>query len=75
MLKTNGIPSIAKQVEILLHGHPHWCAGDPSLKYDDNGWIFGTRAKALATAALVCPEPALPAGKVKIMFWGHWDSC
>jgi len=48
-------------------------AGDPSLKYDDNGWIFGTRAKALATAALVCPEPALPAGKVKIMFWGIVD--
>ena len=28
---------------------------------------------ALAKAALVCPEPALPAGKVKIMFWGRWD--
>lgn len=48
-------------------------AGDPSLKYDDNGWIFCATANALAKAALVCPEPALPTGKVKIMFWGIVD--
>ncbi|CAK9103729.1 unnamed protein product [Durusdinium trenchii] len=44
--------------------------GDPSLKYDDNGWIFCATAQALGKAALMAADPALPAGKVKIMFWG-----
>lgn len=48
-------------------------AGDPSLKYDDNGWIFCATAQALGKAALMAADPALPAGKVKIMFWGIVD--
>ena len=57
----------------FLLGFRFSSVGDPSLKYDDNGWIFCARAEALAKAALICPEPTgKPAGgKVKIMFWGH----
>jgi hypothetical protein len=59
---------------VVDHHFPH--SNHSSLKWSiPHFWtnLLSATANALAKAALVCPEPALPTGKVKIMFWGRWD--
>jgi len=54
-------------------------AGDPVIKYDDNGWIFGVQGTgALATALNIHVRPDYPGrvpewSKVPALFWGILD--
>ena len=48
--------------------------GDPSLKYDDNGWIFAVKGAYLSRALQPDPECEKEKEKVKTMFWGTWVS-
>ncbi|CAJ1436830.1 unnamed protein product [Effrenium voratum] len=48
-------------------------AGDPSLKYDDNGWIFAVKGAYLSRALQPDPECEKEKEKVKTMFWGIVD--
>ncbi|CAE7682193.1 unnamed protein product [Symbiodinium sp. CCMP2456] len=52
-------------------------AGDPNVHYDDNGWIFATRAAAVSRVLRHTPSPGMLKGsrtqKVKTLFWGIVD--
>ncbi|CAE7399578.1 unnamed protein product [Symbiodinium pilosum] len=52
-------------------------AGDPHVHYDDNGWIFATRASAMSRILRHAPSPSTlrenGKGKVKTLFWGIVD--
>ena len=52
-------------------------AGDPHVQYDDNGWIFATKAAAMAGVLRHAPSPSPlrenRKEKVKTLFWGIVD--